>query len=187
MNHTGTEEAKYFIAIVPPEPLFGALHDLKSHFREKYNARAALRSPPHITLHMPFLWNERKESRLVNALTEFAATRSPFGLRINHFGSFPPRVIFAAIEDSFVLTECQLSLHRFCKVNLNLFNANYQERPFHPHFTLAFRDLRKEAFAEAWNEFSHRTFQEEFTVDRLRLLKHNGKEWDIHVDLLFRS
>jgi 2'-5' RNA ligase len=185
MNHTGTEEAKYFIAIVPPEPLFGALHDLKNHFREKYNAKAALRSPPHITLHMPFLCNERKESRLINALTEFAASRSPFGLTVNHFGSFPPRVIFAAIEESAELTQCQHALHRFCKVNLNLFNANYQERPFHPHFTLAFRDLRKEAFAEAWKEFAQRQLQDIFTVDRLCVLKHNGREWSIHSELLF--
>jgi 2'-5' RNA ligase len=187
MNHAGTEEAKYFIAIVPPEPLFGALHNLKSHFREKYNAKAALRSPPHITLHMPFLWNERKEPRLINALTEFALARTPFDLQVNHFGNFPPRVIFAAIEDSLTLTQCQQSLHRFCKVNLNLFNANYQERPFHPHFTLAFRDLRKEAFTEAWAEFSHRQLQDVFTVDRICVLKHNGKEWNIHAELRFGS
>ena len=185
MNDTGTKDAKYFIAIIPQEPLFGTLHQLKSYFKEKYNAKAALRSPPHITLHMPFLWSERKEPRLVQALAEFAAGRSRFDLNVVHFGSFPPRVIFAAIGESSNLTQCQQALHRFCKVTLNLFNANYQERPFHPHITLAFRDLRKEAFAEAWKEFSHRQLQEAFTVDRICVLKHNGKEWQIHAELRF--
>lgn len=187
MTRTNTEEQKYFIAVVPPDPLFRTIHDVKNHFREVYNARAALRSPPHITLHMPFLWNERKESKLISVLSEFATAINPFELTATRFGSFPPRVIFVALEESPPLVQCQHALHRFCKINLNLFNANYQERPFHPHMTVAFRDLRKEAFSEAWKEFEHRSIQASFTVDRLCLLKHDGKEWKVYASLPFAS
>jgi 2'-5' RNA ligase len=181
---TGGDE-KYFIAVIPPEPLFGVIQDLKTHFREAYGAKAALRSPAHITLHMPFQWPARKQQRLVESLSQYAALQKPFGLRLNNFASFPPRVIFVDVEDSKPLTELQWSLHRHCKLNLNLFNANYQDRPFHPHITLAFRDLKKSAFEPAWNEFSNRKLVGAFNVESIYLLKHNGSEWERFAALPF--
>jgi hypothetical protein len=44
----------YFIAHVPEEPVFADLMALKTAVRDLYGSKAALRSPPHITLHMPF-------------------------------------------------------------------------------------------------------------------------------------
>ena len=52
-------------------------------------------------------------------------------------------------------------------------------RPFKPHMTVAFRDLRKPHFQLAWNEFNNRKFKETMLVDSLALLKHNGKVWKI--------
>jgi len=182
-----SDEQKYFIALIPPEPLFGKIHELKNQVKEAYGARAALRSPPHITLHMPFIWSERKERRLVDTLREFAAGQKPIEVRIENFSCFPPRVIFVAVRESAELSQLQRELHRFCRVNLNLFNANYQDRPFHPHITLAFRDLRKAAFAMAWKEFSERELTGTFRVEALSLLKHNGKEWQLHATLPFKE
>jgi 2'-5' RNA ligase len=178
-----SDEKKYFIALTPPEPLFGEIHLLKCHFRDAYGARAALRSPPHITLHMPFNWSERKEERLIKVLGEFAAKQKPFDIRLDNFSCFPPRVIFVAVAENVELTELQRELHRCCRMNLNLFNANYQDRPFHPHITLAFRDLKKSAFDLAWKEFSARELSGVFRGDAITLLKHNGKEWQVHAAL----
>jgi 2'-5' RNA ligase len=183
---TGGDE-KYFIAVIPPEPLFGIIQGLKSHLKEAYGAKAALRSPAHITLHMPFQWPARKEQRLVDSLLQYTAQQKPFGLRLNNFSCFPPRVIYVAVEGSTPLTELQRSLHRHCKVNLNLFNANYQDRPFHPHITLAFRDLKKSAFEPAWNEFSNRELAGTFNVESIYLLKHTGTAWERFAELPFNA
>ncbi|HTF21748.1 MAG TPA: 2'-5' RNA ligase family protein [Chryseolinea sp.] len=181
------EEQKYFIALIPPEPLFSEIHQLKCHFREVYGARAALRSPPHITLHMPFFWPAHKEQRLVDALGEFAVAKTPIDVRLDNFSCFPPRVIYVAVRENKEMTDLQRELHRFCRMNLNLFNANYQDRPFHPHITLAFQDLRKSAFDTAWKEFENRELAGTFLVEAISLLKHNGKEWQIHAALPTRS
>lgn len=48
-----------------------------------------------------------------------------------------------------------------------------------PHLTIAFRDLSKEAFAQAWPELQQRDFEVSFIADKLFLLKHNGKVWEV--------
>jgi len=54
----------YFIAIVPTSPLSEELLAWKQYFQEHYQSKAALNSPPHITLHMPFEWKEEKAAVL---------------------------------------------------------------------------------------------------------------------------
>lgn len=178
---------QYFVAVIPPSPVFDEAMDLKLYFREKYNSKAALNSPPHITLHMPFLWNEEKEKKLISSLGDFARRRDPVKICLDNFSCFPPRVIFVNVTESDALNELQRNLHRHFKRELDIFNANYKERPYHPHLTLAFRDLRKQQYHLAWQEFSTKEYKAEFIADKLALLKHNGKTWDILEEFLLES
>lgn len=177
----------YFIAIVVPTPYGDRAIAIKKHFSDQYNSKAALRSPPHITLHMPFEWKEEKEAVLLTRLQEFSITYSPVHISFNSFGCFPPRVIFIDIKRSEQLEILQKNLQRFCKQELNLFNVNYKELPFHPHVTVAFRDLKKTDFKKAWEEFVHKDFEGEFIARELSLLKHNGKSWDVFREFPFGS
>jgi 2'-5' RNA ligase len=52
-------------------------------------------------------------------------------------------------------------------------------RSFHPHMTLAFRDLSKRAFQQAWPAFEQRPFTGQFTATALTLLRHRGHHWQI--------
>ena len=160
---------------------------LQGYFKEKYHSKAALNSPPHITLHMPFLWNEEKEKKLVLKLNDFARQFDPLKVCLDNFSSFPPRVIFMNVTESDALDQLQESLHRFFKRQLDIFNANYKDRPFHPHLTLAFRDLKKTQYPLAWQEFSKKEYKAEFMADKIALLKHDGKRWNIFKDFLLES
>jgi len=51
---------RYFIAIIPAEPWYSEALQLKKEVRDVYESKGALRSPPHITLHMPFRWTLKK-------------------------------------------------------------------------------------------------------------------------------
>jgi 2'-5' RNA ligase len=73
----------------------------------------------------------------------------------------------------------QKELERFCKRSFQLFNANRLDHAYHPHITLAFRDLKKDQFALAWNEFNSKKFEATCTVDKFALLKHNGSVWNV--------
>lgn len=170
-------ENLYFIAIIPPEPVYGETAALKHHFKDAYNSKAALNSPPHITLHMPFAWKENRESKLIASLENFSATQHTFEVRFSNFSAFEPRVIFIDVIKDEKLEALQKQLKRFCKTELNLFNADYKALAYHPHLTLAFRDLKKPEFYKAWREFKEKKFETGFTVNALALLKHDGRAW----------
>jgi 2'-5' RNA ligase len=169
---------QYFIAIVPPSPIYEEALKWKNYFKDRYNSKAALNSPPHITLHMPFEWKTEKEGRLVEQLGAFLNEKERVKINFQGFDCFEPRVVFLKVEKTAELTVLQKELESFCKITFQLFNAQYRNLPFHPHLTLAFRDLKKASFEAAWEDFSQRKFSEQFLADRITLLKHNGKTWD---------
>lgn len=176
------EEKLYFIAIVPPSPIYEETLEQKQYFKNKYNSKASLNSPPHITLHMPFRWIEEEEHNLTEHLRSFAAENRPVNIQLNNFSSFPPRVIFVKVESSQELESLQKNLHRYFKRQLNLFNANYKELPFQPHLTLAFRDLKKPNYVKAWEEFTEKSYQATFLAGKIALLKHTGSVWEVHQE-----
>ena len=176
------KESEYFIAITPPQPVYEEAMALKNYFNDNYQSKASLNSPPHITLHMPFKWKEAKEPLLVEKLSQFASDQHLLEVVLRNFNCFHPRVIYIDVVANEKLTALQNELHRFFKIELNVFNANYKEHPFHPHLTLAFRDLKKQNFEKAWEEFREKNFEAKFQVSEIVLLKHDGKMWQPHTN-----
>jgi 2'-5' RNA ligase len=169
---------RYFLAIIPPQPVYHETQVLKGYFRDNFNSKASLNSPPHITLHMPFRWKEKKEAILIEKLNEFSTKQSPFLLSLDRFGAFAPRVIYLNVQTNEPLLAFQKELEKFCKIGFQLFNANRFDQPFRPHLTLAFRDLKKEIFDHAWNAVRHQDFKREWLVDSFYILKSDGRVWE---------
>ena len=168
----------YFVALVPEGAVFDDVLALKHEVRERFGSRAALRSPPHVTLHMPFQWQEEKEGRLIASLNKLAEGIGPFPITLNGFGAFPPRVIYVQVEASEALSALYRAVQQNARQDWHIYPKN-DHRPFRPHMTIAFRDLQKPAFVTAWAEFQQRQFNATFTARDLCLLKHNGQSWDI--------
>ena len=161
------------------------LEQWKLHFREQHGCVAALRSPPHLTLRMPFYWRDKKTKHLEDALDKIAQVQAPFDVHLNGFGAFPPRVIFARVEDNAELMAFQAAVVRMNRTELNLDAADYKNRPFHPHMTVAFRDLKKRDFLMAWNHMRTQVLQLSFAATSLCLLRHDGKKWRIRDRFYF--
>jgi 2'-5' RNA ligase len=177
--------SRYFIAIIPPRPIFDDVQALKTYFHNKYESSAALRSPPHITLRMPFLWRDDEEDFLISSLSDFAVRRKPTTIELSNFSSFAPKVIFIAVSENESLRRLQLELSHFCRSKLKLFDTESEGLPYRPHLTLAFRDLKKEMFEHAWENFSRRKYAATFTMDKITLLKLNSKIWLPYRDFHF--
>ncbi len=177
---------KFLLAILPPPDVLADVLKIKEHFRDNYRSKGALNAPAHITLHMPFEWRQDREEQLIRNLLEFSDTQHKFRITLHGFDSFPPRVIFVNVMRSQQLDALQKQLHSFCKTHLDTFNAGYKDQPFHPHVTVAFRDLRKTEFLAAWDEFKQRQYDAEFECDSIELLKHDGKFWKPFKTLPFR-
>ena len=176
----------YFVAIVPEEPVYSEVLAFKSEFRDRFNSSAALRSPPHITLHMPFQWQEKKEEQLHGSLDELASRHQPFQLTLGDFGAFPPRVIYIQVKENDALNTIQKEVHRNASAHWHIY-PQPNSRPFIPHMTIAFRDLKKPMFREAWQDFEQRKYSAEITIGDLCLLKHNGKSWEILQKFAFNN
>lgn len=176
---------RYFLAIIPPSPIYEQVMEIKTYFKEHYNCKAPLRSPAHITLQMPFLRPAQKEASMVEQLTVFAKGQEALNLELNGFNRFEPRVIYIDVIENQPLRQMQKALAHHLKIELNIFNADYKSRGFHPHMTVAFRDLKKPLFYEAWAEFEEKPFSERFTVKGFWLLKHDGKQWQPEQEFLF--
>ncbi|MEO8760534.1 MAG: 2'-5' RNA ligase family protein [Bacteroidia bacterium] len=177
---------KYFIAIVVPQPIQNELMAFKELVKEKYNSKGALRSPAHITLHMPFEWKEEKEDVLIDTLSQFSFKEN-FIVELKNFSNFGQRVIFVDVVKNDILVQLQNELVNHVKNNLRLFNQSNDMRGFHPHVTIAFRDLKKEKFIQAFDYFKTQTYNASFAATNICLLKHTGKEWLVHKEIYFTN
>jgi 2'-5' RNA ligase len=177
MKSPTTDLARYFIAIIPPSPIFEEALALKNYFKEKYESKASINSPPHITLQPPFHWGEKNENELSEGLVHFAEGRTSMTISLSDFGAYAPRVIFISVEENQELKEFQHELKKYCTEQLHLPKTSGEDRKFHPHLTLAFRDLKKQEFNFAWEEFKVKKFSASFKIEGFDLLKHDGTTW----------
>ena len=168
----------YYIAIVAPEEINQEVLKWKNYFKDHFGCNAALKSPAHITLIPPFWMKDDLEHDLENSISDFSSTKNKFEIRLKDFAAFKPKVIFVDVVKSEVLNGLYQSFADFI-FSQNKFPIKKDDRPFHPHVTLATRDLYKKAFQEAWEIFSKRKYEVSWMVDGISLLRHNKKNWDI--------
>lgn len=174
----------YFLALIPPEALRKSVKSLKEEMRDRFGAGHALKSPAHITLQMPFKRPEAQENEMMAHLAAFSAEESAFKVDLSGFDCFAPRVIYVRVSRHEPIVQLHKRLQAYLLGSMNFSQEEVGSR-FHPHLTIATRDLRKEAFHQAWRAFESRPFAASFLADSLYLLKHNGKHWDIYRQFLF--
>ena len=177
---------QYFIAIVPEPPLRDSIDALKSEIKKRFGAAHALKSPAHITLQMPFHKFESEEPALLTCLREFAATENGFYIHLNGFDCFPPKVLFVRVMEHQPLQELQSRLKERLTSQLGFSRPSTANR-FHPHMTIATRDLQESDFPAAWADFKSRSMRASFFAGSLHLLKHNGKFWDLCREFPFQD
>ncbi|WP_445386623.1 2'-5' RNA ligase family protein [Robiginitalea sp. IMCC44478] len=180
------EKSLYLLALVPPEELREEVRRLKEEMKVRFQASHALKVPAHITLQMPFWRTLPQLEKLEVYLEDFSIGQSPFEIDLSGFAAFPPRVIFIKIANPGPIEKIYRTLQE--KVNEVLeISKPSRQLPFHPHMTIATRDLKESAFEQAWPEFSGRRFERSFTAKSLFLLRHNGKFWEWFREYPFKT
>lgn len=172
-----TTVKKYFLAIVIPSPLFEKIEAVKQDLFLQHNLKGALRSPAHITLHRPFVWQEEKENVLIGKLQSFKFELE-FNIYLENFSFFEPRVIYVDVLSNPQLDLLHNQLKNFAKKELRLFNEADDLRGFHPHITVASRDLKKQKFYELKSQFENEQLIGSFVYRSFCLLKLD-KKWEV--------
>lgn len=168
-------KALYFAALLPPPNLMEEIRQLKLKIKEKVGASHALKLPAHITLLPPFEMESQGEIGLFDILGSVSNVSTVFEIELEGFGSFRQRVIFIDVGNPEKVKQLQRKLLRS---TLTITGAN-PEGSFHPHVTLATRDLGVLDFNTAWPEFRNKAYSSNFMATAITLFKHNGKTWDI--------
>ncbi len=172
------KKSLYFLAIVPEGKVKEEVMGLKLELAEKFHSKSALKSPPHITLHMPFQWRSDREEQLIERLGQFPFEGFPFDIELKDFDFFEPKVVYVGVRHQESLVRLQKELVTYMRLTFNLFNADYKDKPFHPHMTIGFRDLKKSLFPEIKKYYDLKKYSAKFEAAHFCLLRHNGKFWD---------
>ncbi|SNS31417.1 2'-5' RNA ligase [Belliella buryatensis] len=178
--------SKYFIAWVPSEKLCDQVHQLKLNLKDTFGLKYALKSPPHITLKMPFNWNEAKEDILLEKLKGYAKNLKAFSIQFDGFGRFGKRVIFVKVNENKDLIALQSNLTTFCKKELKLV-SELSDRNYHPHMTIAFKDIKENEFDLYWKVISTSPIQAKEDFGSISLLKRKEGKWGVinRIDFMF--
>lgn len=167
---------KYFLAIVPEGEFQDQVTRLKLDIREKFQSKYALKSPAHVTVKMPFGYNEAKESQLIAMLEGFMGRYNQMSLKIKGVKTFGNRVIYLGVDADKDLFDFQSELKTFCKKELNLVDE-LSDRNYHPHMTIAFKDIKKTQFQDIFQFAANDNLKKDMLVKKIFLLKKLEGKW----------
>ncbi len=172
----------YFIALLPPPAVRQDIRRLQEYVSETYASKAALKSPPHITLQPPFTLAACDVPLLTHVLAAVADIASPVEIELSGFSAFAPRVVFLDVAAAPGLVELQLLLVDRLQTQCGVAEKVSRRRHYHPHLTVAFRNLKRRQFGALWEEVRERSVHYAFTVTNLTLLWHDGKRWQVDCE-----
>ena len=135
----------YFLAILTPPQVNSKVLEWKYYMREHFGCVVALRSPAHITIIPPFWMNQELESQLIQDVESFSSEKKPIKIELEDFDAFRPKVIFLHVKPNQWLAILRAELEDYL-MSKATYPIKREERPFHPHVTIANRDLLRKDF-----------------------------------------
>ena len=183
MNSDSSGSARLFVALLPPQALQDEITAIKHDIWQRFGSKAALKSPPHITLQPPFQWPIGQIDELDRHLATFAQSQAHVPVGLEGFSAFAPRVLYIDVVKTDELMAIQPDLMAHLEATCGIVDRVAKGRPFAPHVTVGFRDLEPAAFHQAWAEFCDRPFAADFVAQTLTLLRHDGQTWQISSQL----
>ena len=167
----------YYVAVLCPPEIDKKILEYKRWMKERFGCVVALKSPAHITLIPPFWLEEEKETILQHTCTSFASELPELTIGIQGFSHFSKKVLYAVVTGNPAIEELkkQVEVHFVSSFDV----IKKDERPFHPHITIATRDLKPSDFIKAWDYFSTKEFTTTFTTQTISLLKLIEGKWNV--------
>ncbi len=171
-------EGLYMLAIMPPEQLTREIEAIRVAFAEKYNCKAALKPPVHITLIPPYKTSPENTERIVPLLRELARNQIPYPITIKDYDNFKGNeVVYMNIVHDDLVELFQQNLVANMKRWLPEITFK-SGKEFHPHITIGYRDIQPELFDAAAFAYKQKHFFATFIMDAIYLWKHNGQCWE---------
>ena len=175
------------IAILPPEPVFSEVRKEQEFIATTWGPEHALRTPPHITIIPPISVESNDIGLLYGMADMIAYSESPFKMQLRDYGSFKPKVIFINPIISNELNELYELWHQALLAKMPRVLDKYPERTYHPHITLAHKDVTREQYDKIWKYYTRKEYRVAFPVNNFCILEYKTKEWVIEKQYSFRD
>ena len=175
------------IAIVLPEPLFSVVREQQHYIAENWKSMHALRTPPHITIIPPLALTPVEIIKLQEMAREIASKCNPFRLSVNEYGAFKPRVIFMKPDVPPGLSYLFKNWRDALLKTIPHVLEKYPDRPYHPHITLAHRDVDRQRFDEMWKYFKNKKIEMSIEINQCCILTHSKEGWQIETTYFLNS
>jgi 2'-5' RNA ligase len=172
----------YFVALIPPPELCAEVTAFKEHIAQQYNSKKALRVIPHITLKAPFTISSHQDDEVLVWFKHLTPNLPPFIVQLDGFGTFdnPANpVLFVKPIPSAPMFLLQNEIIRAFQKQFPDIVVHSTEKKFHPHMTIAYRDLSYAEFTKAWAEFKGKEYTALWECTSFCLLKHDGSKWHV--------
>jgi 2'-5' RNA ligase len=168
-------------ALMPHEDLAKEIDELRKQFAANFGTKKALQLPVHLTLYPPYKAIPETEQEL-KQLHNWAKSQSTFNIHLKNFDFFDNRkspVVFINVEKNKELTLLHANFTKQLKRILPFLHDPKTKNTFHPHMTIAYRDVPPEKLPEIKRMYVNRKFEGAFNVKHLYLWRHNGRNWDV--------
>jgi 2'-5' RNA ligase len=178
MEQPGTDvtEQLYLLACTFSPEIDAQVRALQQEICTRFGPSRSLSKPVHLTLMPPFwapavfeTWSD----------LDWLATQIPtFELELEGIGCFAnPKspVLYVHVNPQPQLARLYKALRKLWTV------ANYPvvrwPAGFHPHVTIAYRDVKPDVFRELWPAFRYRPFHAAFVQDSFTLFRWENHRW----------
>jgi 2'-5' RNA ligase len=184
--HVESAKPRFLIALLPPQEIQDYASQVIAELGDRYRTRTS-NAPPHITVQPPFVYELAEIAAVEQYLTQFAERRSPVPITLSGFGAFAPRVLYIQVAKTPELLTLQADLAADLNHHLQITDPKSKTRSYSPHLTVASRQLTRQSFQQAWAELQPRPVEFTFVSDRLTLLIHTGRCWQIQSNFCFQA
>jgi 2'-5' RNA ligase len=168
----------YYVAIVCPADINEKILKFKYWMKEQFGCIVALKSPAHITLIPPFWLEQEKETSLQQTLQSLSINIDEAEINLQGFSHFNKRVLFIHVKENPALEEIKQKTEKHF-IQMVGDSIKTDDRNFHPHITIANRDLKPADFLKAWEHFAKKDFKEIFRAGTISLLKLGPDKWNV--------
>jgi hypothetical protein len=174
---------EYMLLANPDEVVNEKLMWEKKYFEDKYETDISTKILPHINL-ANFLAKEILENRIGRLLQNICNQHYSFTVALNNFSGFPPHTVFIRVQNPLPLQRLANGLQALDDM-LQINDCPPLQLPAKPHMSIGCQ-LDEEIYNIAIKEYAAREFHEQFTVDKLVLLKRDSryKKWE-HVNYFY--
>lgn len=174
----------HFIGVLLPEDIAFTLEDCRRYMKQAYGCKSGHKTPIHITLVPPFCLQEEFSTKdLVTAIEKDVIPQNlGFSAHIENFDAFGDRTLFANVISNEKWTklrdETVKSILKACPRCIKK-----QQHPFHPHGTIANRDIPLGIIDSALEVMNELNLVEDFPVDNITIFERKGFCWEATISI----